>query len=147
MEFQRAIKAAPRDADLLNDCGYFYYQREDYEQAAKLLGQALAADPKYARAAVNLGLALGKQGQFQASLEAFRRALPDAQAYCNVGVLQAQQGETAEARKTLTEALRLEPGLKQARALLDHLSDAALATPAAVVPTAASSPQAPLPPR
>lgn len=133
VEFQRAIKTAPHDADLLNDCGYFYYERADYEQAEKLFRRALTADPNNQRAAVNLGLALGKQGQIQASLEAFRRVLPDAQAYCNVGVLLAQQGKIGEARKALEEALRLEPNLKQARSLLNHLSDAASAPPATVL--------------
>src|SRR5439155_24527959 len=88
-------------------------------------------NPKHQRATVNLGLAQGKQGRMDASLETFRRVLPASQAYCNIGVLLAQQGNTAEARRALEEALHLEPGLKQAQAVLDHLGAAAVTSPPA----------------
>jgi Tfp pilus assembly protein PilF len=133
-EYGKALAAAPHDADLLNDFGYFHYERGDLAEAEKCFRQALEANPKHLRATVNLGLALGKQGRFDESLETFRRVLPASQAYCNVGVLRAQQGKTAEARRDLEEALHLEPGLKQARAVLDHLDNAASA-PAPANPT------------
>ena len=141
-EYTKSIAAAPHDADLLNDFGYFHYERGDLAEAEKCFRQALDANPKHLRATVNLGLALGKQGRFDESLEAFRRVLPASQAYCNVGVLRAQQGKTAEARRDLEEALHLEPGLKQARAVLDHLDDPAPApTPTSPTPAAMGLPE------
>jgi Tfp pilus assembly protein PilF len=124
-EYKKALAAAPKDADLLNDFGYYFYQRGDLVKAEKYFRRATAANPNHLRATINLALALGKQGQIQASLTTFQQVLPPAQAHCNVGVLEAQQGDTDAARKSLREALRLDPGLKQARAVLDHLNGAA----------------------
>jgi Tfp pilus assembly protein PilF len=135
-EYKQALTAAPHDADLLNDFGYYYYQRGNLPEAEKCFKQALEANPKHQRATVNLGLTLGKQGRMDVSLETFRRVLPASQAYCNVGVLLAQQGKPAEARRALEEALRLEPGLQKAQAVLDHLGDAASAPP----PSASTTP-------
>jgi Tfp pilus assembly protein PilF len=120
-EYARALQETPRNADLLNDLGYFHYQRDNFVEAEKWFRQALAVTPGHQRAAVNLGLALGCQGRFQESLETFAKILPPAQALSNVGVLLAQQGRKDEAREAFQQALRLEPGLPQARAIMARL--------------------------
>jgi len=137
-DYKEALTAAPHDADLLNDFGYYHYQRGELDDAEKCFRQALEANHSHLRAAVNLGLTLGKQGKADASLEAFRQVLPASEAYCNVGVLLAQQGKAADARHSLEEALHLEPGMKQARLVLDHLDDIASAAPSAPRPAAAA---------
>ena len=137
-DYKEALTAAPHDADLLNDFGYYHYQRGELDEAEKCFRQALEANHSHLRAAVNLGLTLGKQGKADASLEAFRQVLPASEAYCNVGVLLAQQGKAADARHSLEEALHLEPGMKQARLVLDHLDDIAAAAPAAGRPAVAA---------
>ena len=137
-DYKEALTAAPHDADLLNDFGYYHYQRGELDEAEKCFRQALEVNHSHLRAAVNLGLTLGKQGKADASLEAFRQVLPASEAYCNVGVLLAQQGKAADARHSLEEALHLEPGMKQARLVLDHLDDIAAAAPAAGRPAIAA---------
>ncbi len=137
-DYKEALTAAPHDADLLNDFGYYHYQRGELDEAEKCFRQALEVNHSHLRAAVNLGLTLGKQGKADASLEAFRQVLPASEAYCNVGVLLAQQGKAADARHSLEEALHLEPGMKQARLVLDHLDDIAAAAPAAGRPAVAA---------
>ena len=137
-DYKEALTAAPHDADLLNDFGYYHYQRGELDDAEKCFRQALEVNHSHLRATVNLGLTLGKQGKADASLEAFRQVLPASEAYCNVGVLLAQQGKAADARHSLEEALHLEPGMKQARLVLDHLDDIASAAPPTPRPAAVS---------
>ena len=139
--YKDALAVTPKDADLLNDFGYFHYQRGELAEAEKCFRQALEANHAHLRAAVNLGLTLGKEGKTDSSLEAFRQVLPASEAYCNVGVLLAQQGKAAEARRSLEEALHLEPGLKQARLVLDHLDEIASAAPPPAIQQAVAPPE------
>ena len=118
-EFQQALKAHPKDPDLLNDMGYYCYEREEWAEAEKWLRQAVAVAPKLQRAWVNLGMTLGRQGRADASYEAFAKVLAPAQAHSNVGVLMAQLGKGEEARRELETVLALEPGLTQARKVLE----------------------------
>jgi Tfp pilus assembly protein PilF len=120
-EYQRALEAEPKNPDLLSDRGYFYYQRGDHAQAEKWFREALAIDAGHRRATINLALTLGHQGRIEDSLAQFSRVLPPAQAYCNVGVLLANQGQREQARHYFLEALRLDMTLSQARTFLGFL--------------------------
>jgi Tfp pilus assembly protein PilF len=124
-EYEQTLKHQPRDADLLNDLGYFHYARGHWPEAERCLRQALEINPKLARAWVNLGLTLVKSGQTEAGLEAFGKALPPAEATYNVGVLLAQQGRVEEARALLQRSLSLDPNLGQARQVLAKLEGGA----------------------
>ena len=88
----------------------------------------VAQEPDHPRAAVNLGIVLGKQGRFEESFKAFGLVLSPAKAYSNVGVLMAQAGRTEEARTAFREALQREPGLPQAQALLAKLDGTGIQT-------------------
>jgi Tfp pilus assembly protein PilF len=116
--YHRLLRDHPDDATLHNDLGYFHYQRGQWADAEKWLRQAVANDPGLARAWVNLGLALGHQGRYPESHEAFARAVGPAEAQSNLGVVLARQGKRAEAAQALGQALALDPGLKQARSVL-----------------------------
>lgn len=122
-EYEQALKQTPKDADLLNDLGYCHYERGDWAEAEKYLRQAVALKPDHKRAWVNLGLALGSQERYPESYEAFAKAVTPAEAHANVGVIQAQQGKTAEARASLQQALTLTPELKSARAVLARVEN------------------------
>jgi Tfp pilus assembly protein PilF len=125
VEFQQALERTPKDADLLNDMGYFCYEREEWSEAEKWLRQAVVINPKHQRAWVNLGMTLGQQGKPSEGYAAFIKVVPPAQAYANVGQLLVQQGNIDEGRQALRKALELEPDLKQVRALLNRLEDPA----------------------
>ncbi len=120
-EYQLALKQGPRDPDLLNDMGYSCSEREDWAEAEKWLRQATAIDPGHRPAWVNLGIVLARQGRDKESYEAFAKVLRPGEAHSNLGVIQAQRGQLAEARESLRQALALEPQLKQPRAVLDYL--------------------------
>ncbi len=120
-EYHEALRLSPHDADLFNDVGYFHYQSGNLPEAENWLRGALKEKPAHERAAVNLGIVLGKQGRFDESLKSFSLVLAPAQARCNVGMLMALAGRTDEARSAIRQALQLEPGLRQAQVLLARL--------------------------
>lgn len=123
-EFLKAIEVAPKDADLLNDMGYFCYGRGEWAEAEGWFRKALALRPKHARAWVNLGLALAQQDRDSDSLDAFSRAVTPAEARSNLAVIQAQRGRIAESRSNLDVALTLEPQSAKIRAILASLDRA-----------------------
>jgi Tfp pilus assembly protein PilF len=120
-EYYKALQNSPRDADLLNDFGFFYYRRHDWRQAAECFRKATAVAPEHERAWVNLGLALGEEENFQESFEAFSRVLGPAKAYANLGVILVAHHRPVEAKTAFERALALQPDLAQARAFLADL--------------------------
>jgi Tfp pilus assembly protein PilF len=120
-EYRRAMKDNPRDAALLNNLGYGYYNRGEWAAAEKQLRKAVDLEPKLASAWINLGMCLAVQGRYEEGLAAFEKAVTKAQAHCNLGYIQATQGKIAEARRNYELALRIEPGSQMAGAALQKL--------------------------
>lgn len=120
-EFQKALKEAPRDPDLLNDVGFYHLEQCQHAEAEKLFRDALRHEPSHERASVNLGLTLAWQGRYEESIEAFSPAVGKAAAWSNVGVVQTQQGKYDEAKRSFEQALALQADLKPARAFLAYL--------------------------
>ena len=134
-EYQRALKEEPRDADVFASLGYFYYARGKWAQAEENLHHALNINPKHQRAWVNLGLTLGEQGQYAESLDAFRKAVSEAEAHSNLAFVLTTQGKREEAKQEYRRALELEPNLVIARRALDKLEHPASAEGAAPAET------------
>jgi tetratricopeptide (TPR) repeat protein len=124
-EYEAAVKAAPTDADLLNDLGYSHYSRGESEKAVAALRKAVELKPDHKRAWMNLGLALALGGRFAESYEAFAKAGKPAEACCNLAFALAAQGRTEEAKTEYRKAIELDPGLKLARAALAKLENPA----------------------
>lgn len=122
-EYRKLIEANPKDAAVHNDLGYGYYNRGKFEAAEKSLRKAVELDPTNKRAWANLGMTLAQIGNYPESLTAFEHAVPKAQAFCNIGFIQAAQGKFMEARDSYAMALRLEPGLQKAEAALQRLDE------------------------
>ncbi len=137
-EYQRALKEDPRDADVYASLGYFYYARGKWAQAEENLHHALSINPKHQRAWVNLGLTLGEQGQYAESLDAFRKAVSEAEAHSNLGFVLTTQGKREEAKQEYRRALELEPNLGIARRALDKLEHPAATAPDGEAPAEAT---------
>jgi len=129
-EYQRALKQQPDNPYVLNDFGYFHYQRGRYAEAERYFREALAACERATdrsslawttntntsksthhaireRAAVNLGLALAQQGKLQEAYTAFTQALTPAQAHYNIAVVLLQRaGHLPETQATDQQRLR-----------------------------------------
>jgi Tfp pilus assembly protein PilF len=120
-EFKRALAESPKDADLLNDVGYFYMQQESWTEAEEFLRKALAADPKHQRARVNLGMVLGYEGRSDESLAIFKDAVGEAAAHANLGIVMTQMGRSEQAAEEFRIAMELDPNLKQPGIVLTFL--------------------------
>ena len=74
--FQRALQISPRDADTLHNFGWYQCQQRRFDEADKLLNQALAV-PQYtgaARTTFALGLCQARQGQWGEAEKLLSRA-------------------------------------------------------------------------
>jgi Tfp pilus assembly protein PilF len=141
-EYEKALKAHPKDAALWNDIGYFHYERGNWPEAEKGYRKALEFAPDNQKAWTNLGLALGQQGKYKESLTAFEHSLKPAEARCNLAFVMGTQGKVDEARRLYQEALQMDPGLKLARAALNKLERGPVAKKAPVVQVSHTTPQA-----
>lgn len=120
-EFQAQLKKKPKDATLLNDLGYSYYNRAQWVEAENYLRKAVSIDKNNKPAWVNLGLALAQQGKQEEALEAFSHAVSTAEAYANLGFVLAVQGKKPEALAAYRKALEMEPALKIAQGAVQRL--------------------------
>ncbi|HEV8002815.1 MAG TPA: tetratricopeptide repeat protein [Planctomycetaceae bacterium] len=127
-EYRKALELAPRDADLLNDFGYYFYRRHDSRQAEEQFRKVITRSIEHERAWVNLGLALGEQERFQESFEAFVKVLGPAAAHSNVGVILAAHQRKSEAEAAFKQALAIQNDLPQPRAFLAHFEQPANAS-------------------
>ncbi len=117
-EYQKALAEEPDDALLMNDYGYFHYSHGNLEQAELWLRRSIDADPFLDVAWVNLGVVLADQERYKESLKAFQQVLPSAEAHYNLGICLVRQGRYDEGREALSEALRLDSGLVEAREVI-----------------------------
>jgi Tfp pilus assembly protein PilF len=114
-EYDDALKRTPKDADLLNDYGYFHYSRGRWQPAETAFRQALAQNPTHERAIINLGMTLAQQGKLDEAMQTFVKINSQAQAKANIAFALATQGKRALAMQAYREALQIEPGLMSAR--------------------------------
>ena len=113
-EYQLALKESPKDAQLLNDVGMHFLQKEDWSQAERYFRAALKQDDKHPRASTNLGIALAEQQRYEEAEQAFASSATKAAAASNVAMFLARHGQTAAAEEKFRTALALEPSLQPA---------------------------------
>jgi Tfp pilus assembly protein PilF len=123
-EFQLALKEEPRNPDLLNDVGYFCYNRGRWAEAEQYFRNAIAAKPDHAKAWNNLGLTLAQQERWQESLEAFGKVVSPSEAKSNLAFILTTRGKREEAKALYRQALADESDSKIARGALDRLENA-----------------------
>lgn len=128
-EYALLLQAHPKDADLLNDLGYSYYSRGQWNISEQYLRQAVQLQPHHKKAWINLGLACAQQGKVDESLHAFQQAVSPAQAHCNLAFILAAQGHREQALQHYRTALQLDPSLRLAQAALGRLSPPASEEP------------------
>ena len=115
--------------------GFHLHQHDEAEEAEPFYRRAVALDPEFQEAWMNLGLALLSQGRPDEALRCEREALrldPDsADAHNNLGMAHYAHGHIAEAENCFRAALRLRPGhgnatlnLGSTRQILNHVEDA-----------------------
>jgi Tfp pilus assembly protein PilF len=114
--FERALKLAPKDAEILCDRGYCLYLRRRWADAEASLKSALAADPSLARAHANLALVLARQGDDPGALAEFARAgIDPSDARTNLALVMATEGRLEDSKREYALALAAKPGSARAR--------------------------------
>lgn len=83
------------------------------EEAEAILREAVALQPRSARAHSKLGVALARQGRYEEAVEAFRRALESdplyAPAYSNLGAVYHELGRLDDALTAYQKAIEVDP--------------------------------------
>jgi tetratricopeptide (TPR) repeat protein len=112
-DYRAAIDADPVHTDALHLLGVLRHQQGRHEEAADLVGRAVALRPNDAALQLNLGNALKALGRLDGAIERFRNALslaPEfALAHYNLGNAYALAGRHEDAVDAFERSLRLQP--------------------------------------
>ncbi|WP_045226564.1 tetratricopeptide repeat protein [Methyloterricola oryzae] len=108
-EFSKALQIQPNNPAVLNNLGYSKYLSGDLSGSLQMFDLALMADPKYPSAWLNKGLVYARLNNEQAALGAFKRVLPEADAYNNLGYIWMMDGRTDAAYECFQRAISLSP--------------------------------------
>lgn len=123
-------------AQVHNNLGVIFSQREEYERAEEHYVRAIELFPRFPAALYNLGNDLLRQGDPTRATRYFNRTLrlypTDIWALNNRGLAYQKQGKLRRARRDFEEALRIDPQFEPAqtnlhRLPLDESSDQAAA--------------------
>src|SRR6266853_2825136 len=111
---QRAeTKGNTGEAFRYNTLGVAYMNQQKFAEAQKYFEKALAADPKFAVARLNLGIALLSQQELvpaRIALEEATRLMPnDPYAWYNLGLVYKDTGETEKAIEAFQHVAELSP--------------------------------------
>jgi tetratricopeptide (TPR) repeat protein len=121
--YTKAIAADPMFSWPYNNIGRVHLGLDDAAQALTWFTKAVEVNPSHLRARSNQGLAAAQLGRYDEALAAYCRVLAmnptDAHAHASVGWLHLNAGRRTEGLRELQAALRLAPGLDDARRVLD----------------------------
>jgi Flp pilus assembly protein TadD len=107
--YKRAIKAAPEDAQTLNNLGFSLYQSGKYRAAVDRLKRAARLAPNDQRIWNNLALAQCRLGKTGDCFKSFTRAGGELTGRLNTATLLERLGRDTEAIPYYEAALRLQP--------------------------------------
>ena len=113
-QYQRALRARPASATVLNNVGALHQSLGRLEEALKAYREAVRADPDYLNSHYNLGNALAATGAFAEAVPHFREVVrkrpDDGIARSNLGAALLATGQTAEAVVELRRVVAADPG-------------------------------------
>jgi len=119
--FRGAIAVVADRAYLYNNLAFSYIMQLNWREAEVTLTKALELQPDFARARVNLAMALAQQERFDEALTQFQTVLPAEDAYYNMGLMYQSKRRLLEAAQAFKAALELNPQMLAARKRLDML--------------------------
>ncbi|MBY6185072.1 tetratricopeptide repeat protein [Marinobacter hydrocarbonoclasticus] len=107
--YRLVLTQSPTLAKALNNLGYSYYLAGDLIRAEMYLRQATQRQPEFLRAWTNLGLVYVRRGQSERAFQAFRRVMPEADAYNDIGYFVMLEGKLDEAERLFMKAIDASP--------------------------------------
>jgi len=126
--FQQAITLLPQTAYLRNNLGFAYLLAGRLDDARAELGNAINLQNNFGRAHANLAIVLAKQGDYEKSLESFRKADSPADAHYNLACMYQFAGRTDLASTYYKQALRFQPEFPAAQRALKSIETLASAS-------------------
>jgi tetratricopeptide (TPR) repeat protein len=120
--YAKALAASPANPEILCDKGYSLYLQKRLGEAEICFRQAIKIKPDLARAQMNLGLVLARQGKTDAALTAFQKAgCGKAIAHQNVAFVLTTEQRLPEARQQYEMALSVDPSSTTIKQRLSEL--------------------------
>jgi tetratricopeptide (TPR) repeat protein len=130
--YRRAIDTNPRSWMSLNNLAFHRLQADDPQAAFDLAQQAVAISPDYGNGLLTLGLALEKMGAFEQAVGPLERGVAilhdQALGRSVLGRVYAQLWRLDDAERELTLALKLDPSLAGAKAMLEKVREVRAST-------------------
>ena len=124
-ELRIALQLRPGSPNVLNALGCVYLEKEQLDDAGRILQEAIAAKPAWTDPHFNYGRVLKKLNQDDAALAEFYKAVEtgplNASAHLYLGQELAERSQNDEAEAELKESVRLQPSLIAQRQLADLL--------------------------
>ena len=120
--YKRAIAAHPQSALAYNDLGLFYARKHQPQQGVAALAKATALEDSNLRYSNNYAALLVEVGQYDRAFEQLRNSSTPAEAHYNLGFLLHRNNQDQLAQQHFGEALRLNPQMEQAQAMLARLN-------------------------
>jgi predicted CXXCH cytochrome family protein len=122
---RKAAEMNPDDARVASQLAQLYDRMGNERKACELYAQAVRSEPASVAAKVNLGTCMAKEGRVTESIELWSDVVARApgleSARFNLAVAQYRSGDAAAARRTLREALAINPTSRRAVQLMRQL--------------------------
>jgi tetratricopeptide (TPR) repeat protein len=119
--YERAVKAAPRNASVHNNIGLCYARQGRLDEAVAALNRAVQLEPKNPLYHNNIAAVLVDQNHPTEALAHLREVHGEAAAYYNMGYLLNKKGQTQAALQQFTQALNADPTMDAAQRWIDCL--------------------------
>jgi predicted O-linked N-acetylglucosamine transferase (SPINDLY family) len=122
--YRQVLQYQPHNPVALHLLGVIAFQRKHYQQAADLIGKALARKPDYADAHSNLGNAFRELGRLAEAEKSYRKAIAVnpgfAMAHYNLGAVLLSRSLHGEAEESFRRAIAANPRLTEAHVNLGN---------------------------
>jgi tetratricopeptide (TPR) repeat protein len=120
---QKAQKLRPKDPLVHAAWGEYYSTQQQWGPAVKKYRDAIELAPDEPLYKHQLAIILGKSGDWEGALSAFKTIVTPGEAHYNVGYLQHQQGLLVESEGNLRLAVEAKPDLAIAATLLAKIQN------------------------
>ncbi|MBM3964937.1 MAG: tetratricopeptide repeat protein [Planctomycetes bacterium] len=121
--YRHLLKEDSRNVALISNLAYTMMESKDVMSAETEFRHALAIDPNYENARVNLGLMLARQGRKEEALSLLIPAIGESAAHYNLGVIAIDSGDDSTARQEFLLAASFPNTPKVTHEFLIALSD------------------------